>query len=167
MVGSAGFSVRHKVAHSTLTLNSKSFAKAKDSRNTYTFLTANDARRRQHVACSISNFIVGGMKGTSALESLRSCRRPKCVLPIQRQSSPRSSAMARAEAASIANFTTHLKHEPVSLKPATCFLLCIIDGTRTQGDLKEGLAEQSRVGQLIFYKNDNPTPTPEAVLPFV
>ena len=80
---------------------------------------------------------------------------------------PKAGKMAKADAEAGANVTTNLKHEPVSLEPATCFLLRHMDGEHDQSELIATLIEEFRCGRIILYEDGKTASTPEEAVSFV
>ena len=80
---------------------------------------------------------------------------------------PKAGKMAKADAEAGANVTANLKHEPVSLEPATCFLLRHMDGEHDQNDLISILVEEFRCGRIILYEDGKTASTSEAAVSFV
>ena len=80
---------------------------------------------------------------------------------------PRACKMAKADAEAGAKFTANMKHEPVSLEPATCFLLRHMDGQHDQNELITALVEEFRCGRIILYEDGKTASTPEAAVSFV
>ncbi len=80
---------------------------------------------------------------------------------------PKAGKMAKVDAEAGAKFTANLKHEPVSLEPATCFLLRHMDGEHDQNDLINTLVEEFRCGRIILYEDGKTASTPEAAVSFV
>jgi methyltransferase-like protein len=80
---------------------------------------------------------------------------------------PKAGKMAKADAEAGANVTANLNHEPVSLEPATRFLLRHMDGEHNQNDLISILVEEFRCGRIILYEDGKTASTPEAAVSFV
>ncbi len=80
---------------------------------------------------------------------------------------PKAGKMAKADAVAGANFTANLKHEPVSLEPATCFLLRHMDGEHHQSELIATLVEEFRCGRMMLYEDGKTASTPLAAVSFV
>jgi methyltransferase-like protein len=80
---------------------------------------------------------------------------------------PKAGKMAKVDAEAGAKFTANLKHEPVSLEPATCFLLRHMDGQHDQNELITALVEEFRCGRIILYEDGKTASTPEAAVSFV
>ena len=76
--------------------------------------------------------------------------------------------MARADAEAGAKVTANLKHEPVSLEPATWFLLRHMDGKRDQSELTAALVEEFRESRIFLYEDGKSvSSSPEAAVSFV
>lgn len=81
---------------------------------------------------------------------------------------PKASQMARADAEAGAKVTANLKHEPVSLEPATWFLLRHMDGKHDQSELTAALVEEFREGRIFLYEDGKGvSSSPEAAMTFV
>lgn len=69
---------------------------------------------------------------------------------------PLASLLARADAAAGSNSTTNMRHEPVTLDPATRALLPAVDGTRDHAALAAVLAEAVLSGGIGFSRDGKP-----------
>jgi methyltransferase-like protein/SAM-dependent methyltransferase len=66
---------------------------------------------------------------------------------------PEAIALARADAGDGSGYTTNLRHEQVTLDPATQVLLPLADGTRDHAALAAGLAEAALAGRIGFTRH--------------
>lgn len=76
---------------------------------------------------------------------------------------PMAIALARADAADGATYTTNLRHESIALDAAIRALLPMLDGTRDHAALADGLAEEALAGRLGFLREGQPVAGPEEV----
>ncbi len=80
---------------------------------------------------------------------------------------PKASQMAKADAEASAKVTANLKHEPVSLEPATWFLLRHMDGKHDQSELTAALVDEFREGRIFLYEDGKVVSSTEAAVSFV
>ena len=84
-------------------------------------------------------------------------------LPSAVSKKPLALAIARADAASGAEYTTTARHETISLDPGARVLLPALDGTRTASALAAVLVDAVKAGQLNFNRDGQPVTEPAAL----